>query len=46
MSVAAGMIALVRGLEVVYVDSQFDPATRKPRPGSEQIVLIPSVTIR
>ena len=46
MSVAAGMIASIRGLEVVYIDSQFDPATRKPRPGSEQIVLIPRVTIR
>ena len=32
MSVAAGMIVLVRGLEVVYVDSHFDTATRKPRP--------------
>ena len=46
MSVAAGMIALVRGLEVVYVDSHFDTTTRKPRLGSEQIVLIPRVTIR
>ncbi|MDA1008907.1 MAG: hypothetical protein O2800_07930 [Planctomycetota bacterium] len=45
MSVAAGMIAMAQLLEVVYIDSQFDPATRRPRVGSERLVRIPHVTI-
>lgn len=44
MSVAAGMIAMVRGIEIVYIDSEFDLAARTRRPGSEKIVLIPRVT--
>ena len=38
MSVAAGMIALHRKIEVLYIDSKFDASLRLPEPGSEVIV--------
>jgi hypothetical protein len=40
MSVVAGMLAVQLGLEVVYLDSTFDPSLRMPRPGSEVVVPI------
>jgi hypothetical protein len=40
MSVIAGMLAVQLGLEVVYLDSTYDPSRRMPRPGSEFIVRI------
>jgi hypothetical protein len=40
MSVIAGMLAVELGLEVVYLDSTFDPSLRMPRPGSEVVVPI------
>lgn len=40
MSVVAGMLAVELGLEVVYLDSAYDPSLRMPRPGSEVVVPI------
>jgi hypothetical protein len=40
MSVIAGMLAVQLGLEVVYLDSTYDPSLRMPRPGSEVVVPI------
>ena len=40
MSVVAGMLAVQLGVEVVYLDSVFDPSLKMPRPGSEVIVRI------
>ena len=42
MSVVAGMLAVQLGVEVVYLDSVFDPSLKMPRPGSEVIVRIDS----
>ena len=44
MSVAAGMIALQRKIEVLYIDSKFDASLRLPEPGSEVIVGLHSLT--
>jgi hypothetical protein len=48
MSVIAGMLAVQLGLEVVYLDSTFDPSLRMPRPGSEVVVpiAVPTATAR
>jgi hypothetical protein len=40
MSVIAGMLAVQLGLEVMYLDSAYDPSLRMPRPGSEVVVPI------
>ena len=41
MSVVAGMLSVELALEVLYLDSVFDPSLKMPRPGSEVIVSIP-----
>ncbi len=41
MSVAAGMIASVLPIEIAYLESEYNPITRKPHPGSQRVVFLP-----